>query len=235
MKRIHVINLEKTGGAEKIFIQYLQHNKEGEDSIFCISRNIDPMLMKSLKKYKICLINNIFSNKNIRYPAFLRKRVLQRRLEKSDADAAIFWDIVPGLINKPKNIKTIYYDHGSAWRFDDNLKTRTFFSYIDAAIAASQASKAMMTGRFKLNKAVEIVNNVLPVPVINEKKERPGKEDIKLGVACRLVPLKGIGTSIMTVAELIHRGYQAKLYISGKGPNEKALIELAKKLGVYDN
>ncbi|MGV3346088.1 glycosyltransferase, partial [Enterobacteriaceae bacterium LUAb1] len=42
-------------------------------------------------------------------------------------------------------------------------------------------------------------------------------------------------TSIMTVAELIHRGYQAKLYISGKGPNEKALIELAKKLGVYDN
>ncbi|MGG6124893.1 glycosyltransferase, partial [Pantoea allii] len=89
---------------------------------------------------------------------------------------------------------------------------RAFLDNIDAAIAPSEASKAMMQKRLSVRATTEIIPNTLPE--IKQKslvKEPPTKEQLILGTASRLTGVKGIAISILTVAELLYRGINAKL------------------------
>lgn len=235
MKVIHLINLDKMGGAEKIFLQFLSESKS-ENIIFCISNLINEDILKSLQDHEIHYVNRIFSPLKIKYPSFMRRYILQHKIEKQSADVIMVWDIVPGLNRKLRAIKMVYYDHGSSWRFQDNEKTRNFFSYIDGAIAASNASREVMQKRFSINVETVVINNVLPkVEYTAEGKSLPARESLILGTASRLVAIKGIGVSILTIAELLRRGVNAKLLIAGKGPNEHALKKLVKDNKLENN
>lgn len=235
MKIIHLINLEKMGGAEKVFLQYIQESN-AENVIFCISNFADKDIQETLKGHKIHFINRAFSFSEIKYPSFLRKFILQNRIESQSADVLMVWDIIPRLYSKPKGIKTVYYDHGSSWRFHDSDKTRAFFNHIDGAIAASHASKVMMQERFSINVQTEIINNKLPdIESTMMEKTCPSKDHLILGVACRLVAIKAIGVAILTVYQLLKMGINARLLIAGSGPNEAALKTLVEKYGLEDN
>lgn len=231
MKFIHVINLGKMGGAENIFIQYIKNSKNIDNVIFCISNSIAEEISNELIHFPIVHVNRLSKALPIKLPSFLRATGLTHKIKKERADAVIFWDFIPKLQGKIKNIKSIYYDHGSSWRFSDSAKTRVFFQSLDAGIVASKASKRIIEERFNAQFPIKIINNSLPnSQLVDSKKNAPDINDVVLGTASRLVSLKGIGVSIMAVAELKKRGYSAKLYIAGKGPNEKALRNLVEKL-----
>ena len=42
MRKLHIINLEKMGGVERLFLQYIQDVTTNQDCIFCISNQIGP-------------------------------------------------------------------------------------------------------------------------------------------------------------------------------------------------
>ncbi|MGK3126757.1 glycosyltransferase family 4 protein [Candidatus Pantoea formicae] len=228
MKVIHLINLEKMGGAEKVFLQYIS-NSVCDNVIFCISNSVDESIIKSLNDHKVTFVNRLFSYSEVKFPPFLRPLALHSRIKRESADVLIVWDLVPRLKRKVNNIKTIYYDHGSSWVFPDNKRTRHFFDFIDAAIAPSQASKAMMQQRHSLKAPIEVIPNTLSMMnKIIEPKSHPTKDEVVLGTASRLAGVKGISISILLVAELLARGINAKLLIAGKGPDETALKNLVK-------
>lgn len=228
MKAIHLINLDKMGGAEKVFLQFIS-NSACENIIFCISNDVDESILLALRGHKIYYVNRMFSFSKIKFPPFMRPLVLKYRIEKEKADFLIVWDLIPRLPRKPNYIKTIYYDHGSSWTFPDNRHTRMFLKNIDAAIAPSEASKAMMQKRFFVRAMIEVIPNTLPD--IKQKlsvKGAPTKDYLVLGTASRLAGVKGIAISILTVAELVNRGVNAKLLIAGKGPEDAELKNLVR-------
>ncbi|MDM3831716.1 hypothetical protein O9571_13245 [Proteus mirabilis] len=146
MKILHLINLQGFGGAERLFIEYLK-NSSFQNEVLCTSNSLNKNLIPELKHFDIKYANKIASTK-IKYPAFLRKHVLTKKIEASKADVTLVWDFVPRLSRKPKNTSLVYYDHGCSWRYPLNKKTLSFFSMLNNAIAISTASKRVMELRF---------------------------------------------------------------------------------------
>lgn len=232
MKRIHVINLEKMGGAEKIFIEYINSAQSAGDTVFCISHQVNDEIQNQLANPKITFVNRIFSAFSLKYPAFLRKWILPLRIAAAWADVVVFWDLIPRRFWRFPRLRAVYYDHGASWRFPTSAENMSFFAQIDAAIAISNASRHIMQHRFRLNAPIEVIPGQLASAARPpyRRKTAPMRAAVTLGTASRLVSLKGIGVAIMALAELRQRGVNARLKIAGKGPNEGALRKLVESL-----
>lgn len=234
MKVLHLINLQGFGGVEKRFIKYL--NKSIHNNvIMCVSNNIDKRIENQFSKKEILFVNRIFNTIKIKWPSFLRKKILTNKIEAQKADAIIIWDFIPKLVNKPKNGKLFYYDCGCGWRYPKNEKTISFFNKIDQFISNSNASKRVMQLRYGLGNDIKVILNKLDLPIDEEPRGLKDKKNIILGTASRLVGLKGIGISLLVLKQLILKGFNAKLIIAGSGEDEMKLKELSEKLELNDS
>lgn len=233
MKILHVINLQGFGGAERLFIEYIK-NSSFDNEILCTSNYLNKNLTSELEGFKITYANKVAST-SIKYPTFLRKFILTKKIEKSKANKTIIWDFIPRLSRKPKNTDLIYYDHGCSWQYDINNKTLNFFQILDSAIAVSHASKRIMELRFNPSIEIKTVINKLSCNTIKNTKTIKNKEKIVLGTASRLVGIKGIGISILTLKQLLDKHIKANLIIAGDGEQKDDLYNLAVKLGIEEN
>ncbi|MCU6272557.1 glycosyltransferase [Morganella morganii] len=231
MKILHLINLQGFGGAERLFIEYLK-NSSFNNEVLCTSNQINNNIISELKPYKIIYANHI-GNTSVKYPAFLRKNALTRKINRQHADITLVWDFIPKLNKKPKNTTFLYYDHGCSWRYPDNKKTLTFLEMLDGAISVSVASKRIMQLRFNPGFKINTVINRLPMKMSSGTHTPPDKKII-LGTASRLVGLKGIGISVLCLKELIESGKDAELIIAGDGEQKNKLEELAVRLNIAD-
>ncbi|SFN59223.1 Glycosyltransferase involved in cell wall bisynthesis [Izhakiella capsodis] len=232
MKKLHIINLAKMGGVERLFIQYINDFSAGNDEVICISNKVDPSILQQIPQQKIIFANRLFNHFKLKAPQFLRKYLLQHRINRSQAEVAIVWDLVPGLTHKPKRAKLVYYDHGCSWRYPKNEKTLGFMTKLDGVISASHASSRVMQQRFNLPCPHYVVINRIMTPAhTGDHSQRPGKP-LRLGTASRQVSLKGISVTLLMMKELLDRGCDVTLEIAGKGPDLDAFIALARRLKI---
>ncbi len=234
MKKLHIINLEKMGGVERLFIQYINDFSDYSDDVICISDSIDTEIRRCIPDQKIIIANRFFNKIPLKMPQFLRKYALQKRVNTSEAEVIIVWDLIPRLITKPEGVKLVYYDHGSSWRYPQNLKTHSFMAMLDGVISASCASRRVMEQRFKLACPHYVVINRIRAPEGVVTRPRRLGNTLWLGTASRQVSLKGISVALLMMQELISRGHPAGLEIAGKGPDRDTFIALAEKLHIMD-
>lgn len=234
MRKIHIINLEKMGGVERLFLQYIHDESASNDEIFCISNKVGPEIAQHLTRRKITFVNRIINAWSIKFPPLLRKYALQLKVWLAKPDAIIVWDLVPVFAAKPSQGKVIYYDHGCSWRYPHNKKTHAFFALLGGCISAAHASKRVMELRFQLPCDIKVViNRIAPPPRINAG-EKALTTPLRLGVAARLVGLKGISIALLTLKTLLDRHIDVTLDIAGKGPDEENFKTLAQNLGVAE-
>jgi len=235
MKKLHIINLGKMGGVERLFLQYINDFSEGKDEVICISNDIDEDIRQQMPQQKIIFASRLFNGLKLKAPQFLRKYLLQKRVEASDAQVIVVWDLVPRLTAKPKRAKLVYYDHGCSWRYPENHKTLSFMRMLDGVISASAASSQVMQHRFELPCPHHVVINRIMTPSGIRSEPRQLSSPIKIGTASRQVTLKGISVTLLTLKELLRRGHNVTLEIAGKGPDRDAFIALASRLGIENN
>ncbi|WP_235846194.1 glycosyltransferase family 4 protein [Morganella psychrotolerans] len=113
-------------------------------------------------------------------------------------------------------------------------KPYLFFKMLDLAIAVSNASKRVMELRFNPSCSINTVINRLPIEPLPSSKMINHEKPITLGVASRLVGLKGIGVAILCIKSLAEQGMDARLIIAGDGEQKNELIELVIKLGLEE-
>ncbi|MFG1175470.1 glycosyltransferase [Erwiniaceae bacterium CAU 1747] len=234
MKKLHIINLGKMGGVERLFLQYL--NEAGDDSneIICVSREVGPEIARQMPQHKVTFATRLIDRLPLRCPQFLRKYLLQWKVNRANADVIIVWDLIPGLAAKPKRGKLLYYDHGCSWRYAKNAKTLRFFSMLDGVISASYASKRVMELRFNLPCPHKVVINRIKTPDEISAAPRHLSSPVRLGTASRLVSLKGISVGLLTLKELLSRGHDVVMEIAGKGPDRDRFVALAERLQLGD-
>jgi len=220
MRKLHIINLAKMGGVERLFLQYINDVTSADDIIFCISNNIGPEIEQHLSGKKIIFVNRVINSVKVKYPVFMRKYALQTKLWFAKPDTTIIWDLIPGFAGKPSRGKVIYYDHGCSWRYALSKKNLAFFSLLDGCISAAKASKRIIELRFAPKCPIKtVINRILPPPGI-KKGNKTLTSPLRLGVAARLVGLKGISVALLALKTLQDRGMSVTLDIAGKGPDE---------------
>lgn len=234
MKKLHIINLEKMGGVERLFLQYLNDTTDGSNQVICISSEVGEEIRKKMPQQKVTFANRLCNAFSLRCPQFLRKYLLKWKIERADADVVIVWDLIPGLAAKPKRGKLIYYDHGCSWRYAKNRKTLGFFAMLDGVISASYASKRVMEMRFNLPCPNPVVINRIKTPAGIDSEPKMLATPVRIGTASRLVTLKGISVSLLMMQELLRRGHDVTLEIAGKGPDQPAFEALAQRLQLGD-
>ena len=234
MKKLHIINLEKMGGVERLFLQYINETTDGSNSVICVSREVGAEIERQMPRQRVTFATRIFNSWSLRCPQFLRKYLLQWKIAQAKADVIIVWDLIPGLAEKPKRGKLLYYDHGCSWRYARNAKTLRFFSMLDGVISASHASKRVMQLRFNLPCPNQVVLNRVKTPVKMASEKTHSPPPLRLGSASRLVTLKGISVALQMMHELLRRGHNVTMEIAGKGPDEAAFVALAERLQLGD-
>jgi len=234
MKKLHIINLGKMGGVERLFLQYIHEANDNSNEIICISRQIGAEIACQMPHQKVTFAARLINKLPLRCPQFLRKYLLQWKISRANADVIIVWDLIPGLARKPKRGKLLYYDHGCSWRYAKNTKTLRFFSMLDGVISASYASKRVMELRFNLPCPHNVVINRIKTPDGIDPSPRHLGSPVRLGTASRLVTLKGISVALLTLKELLTRGHNVVMEVAGKGPDNDAFQALADRLQLGD-
>lgn len=234
MRKLHIINLEKMGGVERLFLQYIHDVTASQDRIFCISNQIDPEIARHLTGRHITFVNRLVNRFPLKFPPFLRKYALQTKVWQANPETIIVWDLVPVFSGPPSRGKVIYYDHGCSWRYPHNKKTLNFFRLLSGYISASYASHRVMALRFHLPCPAKILTNRIIPPTNIFTGDKPLTSPLRLGVAARLVGLKGISVALLTLKNLLDRGVDVILDIAGKGPDESQFRALTERLGIGD-
>lgn len=172
------------------------------------------------------------------WPRQIRRSWQKHLFKDSKADVVVIWNQPGrGTVNAIKAIgpeNCIYWEHGSTWLSGGEAARKWVFDHIDNTLAISHAAKRMLELRWGYSGEVHIVPNALRTalcPVEFTPRAAP-KNAWRLGVAARLIPIKGVAVALQAVALLHTQGYPVTLDIAGDGEDRERLSALATRLGI---
>lgn len=162
-------------------------------------------------------------------------------LRQHRPDVVLFWNELP-----PRKIRwlirtfcpkarLVLYERGKSWRRPESRETTARLNALDAVIANSEASKAVLRIKHGATLPIHVVRNPIPydrIPKDAIVRELPQSRPLRLGFAGRLVSGKGLSTVISGLAVLRERGFACELWIAGSGPARAQLQAQARQEGV---
>jgi glycosyltransferase involved in cell wall biosynthesis len=246
MKVLHLLNLDTLGGVEQLCVNLILHSRAArpdlDHSLFITNRRIHRVLDERLagdpKPIPIAYQKYLGPLRLPQNPASLRRQQLKRFLDGIQPDLAILWnrfgDNVSARQLKDAGVRTVYMEQGASWLSNPRHPTSEFFKLMDRVLCASIAAQRVLSLRWKYEDASTVIPNPLRPDLVpaQHPRELPSGKTVVLGVAARLVPLKGIAQAIEAVAELKRQNVTAELHIAGHGPEQKHLRKHALSLGV---
>jgi glycosyltransferase involved in cell wall biosynthesis len=170
-------------------------------------------------------------------PRSLRRLRQERLIGKLHPDLGVLWNRFGDLSSlnglRKHGARVIHYEHGAAWLAPLDQSNREFLSGIDSVICASHAAKRVLQLRWGFSGRIEVVLNCLRPGLIPDKpvpRSLPTDRPVRLGIAARLIPLKGVGIALHALRALLDNGRQIELHIAGTGPFESFLAGRAGRL-----
>ncbi len=237
----HFVSLRNAGGLEQCYLEYINHSAPQFRHHTILPR---PEIAEELKtelengSYSVSCYKKWGSLRLPSHPVSLRKWNVKRILGKSHAGVIVFWNApgAPILRSLPEDLFVIYYEHGAAWKKRADSGVNDTLKVFDGIICNSKASKRYLELRWHLDlsSAQIVLNGVRPscVPSYVREKTLGSSRHLTIGVAGRLVPIKGMCLAIQSLAILRSRGIDAILLIAGRGVERARLEELSRSLGV---
>lgn len=243
---LHVLSLDTIGGVEALFSAYLEHShsNELEHHVLVMHGPCHPYYASTIRKHASSISQALYWHgiKIPRQPRFLRARHLHRLLDVIHPNVILlynsfgssnFWNII-----KHDRAAKIYYERGAAWLMPSRKVTSESFAHVNYIICNSQAARRMLELRWSLplNKAKVIAN---PLRQDITQKEEPSVvidrgRPLRLGMACRLIAVKGLPLAIHALKILFAMGIKSELHIAGEGTDKESLRSLAERLGLRD-
>lgn len=171
-------------------------------------------------------------------PAALRRWHCRRALAAAGTDVLVIWNRTARAafaLDAIGEQRCVHWEHGAAWDGGREEERSAYLKRVPRAIANSSAAARVLRLKWSYGGDVHVCRNALRpsmVPAAAQGKRFP-RERIKLGVAARLYPVKGVALVLRAVAAL--RGYRAldvELHVAGAGPELPRLRALAETLDI---
>ncbi len=228
-KVVHQLNLDTVGGVENLFANYVGLSEGLSHELLVSSKRIHPQL-KAAVESNTDVIKYIKYLGPMKLPKFVRRLWAKKIVRDLNPDVMVFWNTATHTtaIAMEKKIPYVYYDHGLSWLSPDADRYRAFLKGATKIIACGYSSKRMMELRWGVpaEKIVVVPNGFREdaVPPNLQAKRLESGRPLRLGLAGRLIPIKGASIAIHMLKELISMGVSAELHIAGEG-KDRALLE----------
>ena len=242
---LHYVSLDGLGGVELQFADFIVRanaQAETQHSFVACGRQIHPNLRARETFMAACLGREKYAA-GVKLPSWPRglRRARQRgAVVRSRPDVVVIWNRMRDSLDTlaaAGDQRCLYWERGSAWFAGDTAAKREFLRRVPAALCNSHAARRMLELRWNYRGQLQICRNALRPSLVPERvpvRQLPVRRRIRLGMAARLVPLKGTALTLHALAELRRDGRDVELVIAGDGPERARLEQLAHRLGLGD-
>lgn len=239
-KILHVVGLGTVGGVERLFTEFVEHDPGASRDSALITRGLNPVFATRMRR-TLGGIHRVKYLGGLKLPPFetLRTANVRRLLRRARPDMVLCWSSRQamhwGAFARDLGIPFVYYEHGLSW-FLDSDACRATLHRADGAVAVSHAAARMLQlGAGFPGPVREVPNGLRPGAIAATGAAAPQAHPtagIRLGLAGRLTPMKGVPLALHAVAALHRDGRRVRLEIAGTGADEPALRHLAERLGI---
>lgn len=244
MKILHRVNLDVVGGAENQFLQFLTHPaaQQAFTQEVLVGGGVHPQFQAAVQTHTAHLYSRKFTasgRKLPRWPAWLRDLHTRAILRNTQPDVVMAWSALAkrdlARYTHQVGAKLILREFGAAWGTHDTAEVSRFLNAVDTVVAETHAAKRMLELRWGYRGAAAVCHSGLRaelMPNNPEPKALAPDQPLVLGVAARLVPIKGVCLALHALQQIQTLGIAARLEIAGTGPDAAALQQLAQALGI---
>ena len=251
MKKVLIVipSYSKGGGAEKILSNILNNGDfskyqidiveidRGDNGLENLPKNIKVIKSYYYEKYPnvIRLILEQFGKK---FPRVLRKYLVK----KDDYDVEVMFEVMyPDIPFSKRNIKKIYWVHGSIEEFSGTWREERFKKYFEEAtkiVSISDKTEKSIVELYpnQKNKITRIYNGYDYKNILSKATEGIDMEIFANSICSigRIEEQKGSDRTLELVRMLHEKGYKYHMYYIGSGKLEKSLKVKAKEYGLTD-
>ncbi len=234
---LHSLNLDTVGGVESIFGDYLknQESAQFEHHLMILNRRCHPFFIAAVEQR----IKSLFYAKYagpLYLPKLMRKRWAAYRSSRLKPDVHIIYNTLdnPSAWTANQFAKTrIYYERGAAWLgSNENRATSENIRLTHHFFCNSNAAKRVLELRYGVDpRRCDVIYN--PMRLDSEgacDKAIPQNQRFRIGLAGRLIPVKGMVIALYALAELLKRQPVFEVVIAGDGPEFEKLHEVSNHL-----
>lgn len=240
---LHLLNLDTVGGVEQLFFHFLTgaepHPGQVDHCLVTGGRVHEYFSGIESRLGSLHYVKSWGRVKIPRWPRALRDWHRRNIIRRVQPELAVMWnrfgDRAALADLRSADCPVLHYEHGAGWLAPDSPGNRGFLRGVAGAICISRAAQRVLQLRWDYQGPTHVVPNALRpdlAPADVRPKALPTDRPLRLGVAARLIPLKGVGVALHTLRELHRRGCPAELHIAGTGPLQPFLMEQARRLGL---
>ena len=240
---LHALNLDTVGGVEQLFFHLItgcDANAQQEDHCLVTGGRVHEYFSGMESRLGSLHYTKFWRAVKIpRRPRVLRDWHRRNLIRRIRPELAVMWNRFGDGASladlRATGCPVLHYEHGAGWLAPDSQGNREFLRGVAGAICISRAAQRVLQLRWDYRGPTHVVPNALRpdlAPVDVRPKALPTDRPLRLGVAARLIPLKGVGVALHTLRELHRRGCPAELHIAGTGPLQPFLMEQTRRLGL---
>lgn len=242
MSRIlHALSLETVGGVEAVFDAYLSCPlaRKHEHHLLLLRKQTHEHYAQTVATHA----KRVHSTKHWRglpLPRFLRPGVTRNFVSSVRPEVLIIYNALTGRsVWQPgalRDAKLVYYERGAAWLRDDpHQEIRDNLLSTDRILCNSHAAARMLVLKFGVPaERCQVIYNPLRLAKSDVRPAKVASGSFKIGMAGRMVPVKGMVVGLHALRLLLDQGVSAELILAGTGPEEDMLRKTAKRLALAD-
>ena len=237
---MHLVSLEQAAGVESHFTEFVIHARAARpdwtQGWLNPSRRLHPYFAARLNEALAQRIDAKYFH-GIKVPSPLRTARCRRALRRARTDSLLIWNRSAKLryaLDAAGEERCIHWEHGAAWDAGHEADRRNYFRRVPRAIANSRASARVLQLLWDYRGSLSVCRNALRpslVPSSPVRKSYPSRR-VRVGVAARLHPVKGVALVLHAVQLLVAQGLDVELRVAGAGPERERLERLAGTLGI---
>jgi len=239
----HLVSLQQAAGVEAHFTEFVERARivlpDWTQSWLNPSRVLHPFFVERLGAVLAHTARAKYAGplKLPPRPAALRTWHCRRALARARTEVLLIWNRSAKLsyaLDAAGDARCIHWEHGAAWDPGHERDRHRYFLRVRRAIANSHAAARVLQLKWNYSGDVRVCRNALRpslVPQVPMRKTYP-TGSIKLGVAARLYPVKGIAIALHAVRLLKTAALDVELHVAGAGPDLPRMQALARSLGI---
>jgi glycosyltransferase involved in cell wall biosynthesis len=241
---MHVVTLQRPAGVESHFAELVPRavarHPEWIQSWLNPGRALHPFLREPLQGALSRAVRTKYrwGLKLPARPASIRRWHCRRALGAPAPAVVMIWNRsanVGLVLDAAGEERCIHWEHGHAWHAGRERERARYFARVPFALANSKASARVLELLWGYSGDVRVCRNALrPSLTPKEPQHRayPHGAPIRIGVAARLFPVKGVALALHAVRALRAESVDAELHVAGAGPDLESLQALAQRLGI---